>query len=206
MCTLALFALFIAAVLISRRLAQLIGLAVIILFALTGDRPRRAAAASTRASDLERLSSGIHEQPDQRHLRAVGDHAVPRVPVADWELPRRIQLLTSLAHVRRERLVNDDHDARLCGDHDPRPDKMSGCFNDLTVVICTRSGRFGAIMRGANKFKASEVKRAIRSVTQAGLAVEGIRIGRDGAIEVMVARDGTAPAATANEWDDVARQ
>jgi hypothetical protein len=61
-------------------------------------------------------------------------------------------------------------------------------------------------MRGANKFKASEVKRAIRSVTQAGLAVEGVRIGRDGAIEVMVARDGTAPAATANEWDDVARQ
>jgi hypothetical protein len=58
-------------------------------------------------------------------------------------------------------------------------------------------------MRGANKFKASEVKRAMRAATKAGFAVEAVRIGQDGAIEVKVVRDGTAPAAAANEWDDV---
>lgn len=61
-------------------------------------------------------------------------------------------------------------------------------------------------MRGANKFKASEVKRAIRSVTQAGLAVEGIRIGRDGAIEVMVARDGAGRHGAGGDRQRVGRR
>jgi hypothetical protein len=54
MCTLALFALLIAAVLISRRLAQLIGLAVIILFALTGI----ALAEPRRPAPVPQISSG----------------------------------------------------------------------------------------------------------------------------------------------------
>jgi hypothetical protein len=59
-------------------------------------------------------------------------------------------------------------------------------------------------MRGKNKFKASEVKRAIRSVTQAGFVIEGVRIGHDGTIELKVHHEGAA--ATANEWDEAARQ
>jgi uncharacterized membrane protein YqjE len=49
MCTLALFALVIAAVLISRRLAQLIGVAVLVLIALVTAIRRAETSAHSRA-------------------------------------------------------------------------------------------------------------------------------------------------------------
>jgi hypothetical protein len=61
-------------------------------------------------------------------------------------------------------------------------------------------------MRGKNKFTASEMKRAIRSVTQLGFVVEGVQIRPDGVVELKVHHDGAVPASTANEWDEAARQ
>jgi hypothetical protein len=71
MCTLALFALVIAAVLISRRLAQLIGAAVIIL----GRGPRRGAATAAGAAGRRRLSGrffGIADVGVLRRERMLG--------------------------------------------------------------------------------------------------------------------------------------
>jgi hypothetical protein len=107
-----------------------------------------------------------------------------------------------------ERLLNDDHDEHFRDDHDAH---FSGHFVRNVRLISMAYGdnmhqicRFGAEMRGKNKFKASEVKRAIRSVTQAGFVIEGVRIGHDGTIELKVHHEGAA--ATANEWDEAARQ
>jgi hypothetical protein len=61
-------------------------------------------------------------------------------------------------------------------------------------------------MRGKNLFKRSDMRRAIDTARKAGLAIETVRIDRDGAIEVKVVRDGTAPTAAANEWDQVSQQ
>jgi hypothetical protein len=55
-------------------------------------------------------------------------------------------------------------------------------------------------MRGKNKFKATDVRRAIRTVTGEGLAVGRVEIGPDGRI-VIVTKDSQAPAAAGNEWD-----
>jgi hypothetical protein len=58
-------------------------------------------------------------------------------------------------------------------------------------------------MRGRNHFKATDVRRAIRTVTKEGLAIDRVKIGPDGSIE-LVTKDGEAPAAAAgNEWDNV---
>jgi hypothetical protein len=70
MCTLALFALVIAAVLISRRLAQLIGAAVIILLAFAVV----ALAEERRPLPVPQVGAGCppgYEQPDVGHVRAV---------------------------------------------------------------------------------------------------------------------------------------
>jgi hypothetical protein len=74
------------------------------------------------------------------------------------------------------------------------------------VIICSSFRNFGAEMRGTNTFKRSDMRRAIDTARKAGLAIDTVRIGRDGAIEVKVARDGTVPPAASNEWDEAARQ
>jgi hypothetical protein len=42
---------------------------------------------------------------DQPDVHAVGDHAVPPLPVARRELPDRVDLLADVAHVRRGRVL-----------------------------------------------------------------------------------------------------
>ena len=92
MCTLALVALVIAAVLISRRLAQLVGAAVIILLALAVV----ALAEERRPPPVPQVGANV------RHVRAQRRRAVPRLPVARRELPDRVDLLADVAHVRRD--------------------------------------------------------------------------------------------------------
>jgi hypothetical protein len=114
-------------------------------------------------------------------------------------------LLANLAHVRRVALLMMTT-IRISCDHDAHPDKMSGVYNDLSVVYMHQISQIWCNMRGKNLFKRSDMRRAIDTARKAGLAIETVRIGRDGAIEVKVVRDGTAPTAPANEWDEAARQ
>jgi hypothetical protein len=58
--------------------------------------------------------------------------------------------------------------------------------------------------RGNLLFKERDVRRAIRGVTKAGVAVDRVLINREGNIAV-IARAGElpSPSITANEWDDL---
>jgi len=56
-------------------------------------------------------------------------------------------------------------------------------------------------MRGKNNFKLNDVKRAIQSVTRAGLAIENVEITKDGTIRLVTGK-GEAPIQK-NPWDDV---
>lgn len=56
--------------------------------------------------------------------------------------------------------------------------------------------------RGPARFRERDVKAAVRAVRAAGEAVAGVEIGGDGAIRVIVVRNGTPE--TINPWDDEA--
>jgi hypothetical protein len=102
MCTLALFALVIAAVLISRRLAQLVGAAVIILLALAVV----ALAEERRPPPVPQVGAGCppgySASPTSGTCTPSSTTPVPCVPVADGGLPNRVDLLADVAHVRRD--------------------------------------------------------------------------------------------------------
>jgi hypothetical protein len=73
--------------------------------------------------------------------------------------------------------------------------------------LSPQSGEFGSdrMSRGVQSFRQSEVQRALRAAKAAGLAVERVKISRDG-IEIEIAKPGTevTPEGNSNPWDGVA--
>jgi hypothetical protein len=57
-------------------------------------------------------------------------------------------------------------------------------------------------MRGKNLFKKTDMKRAIDTAREAGLAIDRVDITKDGGISIVVANS-KATAASENPWDEV---
>jgi hypothetical protein len=106
MCTtIVIFGLIVAAVLTVPALARMIGAVVLILLALTA----LACAEERRPLPVPQGGAGCppgySSSPTSGACIPDPHHAVPRISLADRELPDRVDLLADVAHVRRGRVL-----------------------------------------------------------------------------------------------------
>jgi hypothetical protein len=57
--------------------------------------------------------------------------------------------------------------------------------------------------RQPSAFRQADVTKTVKAVIAAGLRVVGVKVGADGNIEVMTARDGEDQPSGGNEWDKI---
>ena len=56
--------------------------------------------------------------------------------------------------------------------------------------------------RQPSAFRQGDVTKTVKAVIAAGLRVVGVKVGADGKIEVVTAREAHEPRSAVNEWDE----